>query len=242
MIKPRGITVEISSDLLNRYFYFGMSLLIVAVVVYGFSFTIGGNLIHPAIPRPPFLYFHAAVFSLWLLFLILQSALVRTQNVAIHRTVGWFGVALGAAIPIVGVTIAITMARFNALKLHQTNTESDLIVPLFDMVAFSIPFSLAISWRKKPEFHRRLTLVATCALTAAAFGRFPERLLPPVFFYTGVDVLILLGALRDLAVLRRIHPVYRYALPGFIAGQALVMYTSIHHSPFWLKIAHALLS
>src|SRR5437867_2489120 len=201
-----------------------MSLLIVAVVAYGFSFTIGQNLIHPAIPRPAFLYFHAAVFSLWLVFLILQSALIRTHNVGLHRRVGWFGVALGAAIPLVGVSIAITMGRFNALKLHQANTEGDLIIPLFDMVAFSASFALAVYWRKTPEFHRRLMLVATCALTAAAFGRFPENLLPSVFFYAGVDFLILLGAVRDLLVMRSIHPVYRYALPAYIAGQVLVMY------------------
>ncbi len=134
------------------------------------------------------------------------------------------------------------MGRFNTLKLHQTNTEADLIIPLFDMVAFSIPFALAVYWRKKPEFHRRLILIATCALTAAAFGRFPENLLPPVLFYSGVDLLILLGAARDLVVSRSIHPVYRYSLPAFVAGQVVVMYTNIHHSPFWLKIAHALLS
>ncbi|PYT91037.1 MAG: hypothetical protein DMG36_19535 [Acidobacteria bacterium] len=230
------------SDLLERYFYLWMSLLIVAVVVYGFSFTIGRNLIHPAIPRPSLLYFHATVFSLWLVFLISQSALIRTHNVALHRRVGWFGVALGAAIPLVGVSIAITMSRFNALKLHQANTEADLVVPLFDMVAFSIPFALAVYWRKKPEIHRRLILVATCALTAAAFGRFPGNLLPPVFFYAGVDLLILLGAVRDLVVMRSIHPVYCYALPAFIAGQVVVMYTNTHHSPLWIKIAHAILS
>jgi hypothetical protein len=229
------------ASLLDRYFYFLMSLLIVAVVLYGFSFTIGQNLIHPAVARPLFLYFHAAVFSLWLVLLILQSALVRTRNVGLHRRVGWFGVALGSAIPVVGVSIAITMGRFNAQQLHQTNTESDLIIPLWDMVAFTGSFALAVYWRKKPEFHRRLILVATCALTAAAFGRFPENLLPPVFFYAGVDLLILLGAVRDLIVNKSIHIVYRYALPGFILGQTGVMYVNTHHSAWWLKIAHALL-
>jgi hypothetical protein len=229
-------------DLLDRYFYLWMSLLIVAVVVYGFSFTIGRNLFHPAVPRPSLLYFHAVVFSLWLVFLILQSTLIRTGNVGIHRRIGWFGVALGAAIPLVGVSIAITMGRFNTLKLHQTNVEADLIIPLFDMVAFSVPFALAVYCRKKPEIHRRLILVATCALTAAAFGRFPENLLPPVFFYGGVDLLILLGVVRDLAVMRSIHPVYRSALPAFVAGQVVVMYTNTHHAPVWIKIAHALLS
>src|SRR5260221_6098993 len=104
-------------SLLNRYFYLLMSLLIVVVVIYGFSFTIGQNLIHPASPRPRFLYFHAGVFSLWLVFLILQSVLILTRNVGLHRRIGWFGVALGAAIPIVGVSIAITMGRFNARQL-----------------------------------------------------------------------------------------------------------------------------
>jgi hypothetical protein len=65
---------------LESYFYFAMALLIPAIVVFGFSFTIGRNLIHPAIPRPLILYVHAAAFSGWLLFFLLQSALVRTRK------------------------------------------------------------------------------------------------------------------------------------------------------------------
>ena len=47
---------------LDRYFYFGMSLLVAAVVVFGFSHTIGANLFHPDIPRPLLLHIHAIVF------------------------------------------------------------------------------------------------------------------------------------------------------------------------------------
>jgi len=39
---------------------------------------------------------------------------------------------------------------------------------------FAVPVALAIYWRKKPEFHRRLMLIASCALADAAFGRSPE--------------------------------------------------------------------
>ena len=83
-------------------------------------------------------------------------------------------------------------------------------------------------------------MVATCALTAAAFGRFPAHLLPPLVFYLGVDFLILLGVGRDLIVNRNIHRVYRYALPAFFVGQVFVMYTVVAKSPYWLKIAHAI--
>ena len=229
-------------SLLDRYFYLFMALLIPAIVAYGFSFTVGRNLIHPAIPRPPILYVHAAVFSGWLVFFALQSGLVRTRQVRWHRRLGWFGAAMGASIVVLGTATAITMGRFNIARLRVTHVESDLMIPLFDMVAFSITLALAVCWRRKPEFHRRLVFVATCALTAAAFGRLPVWLMPPVLFYAGVDALVLLGAIRDLLVDRRVHPVYLYVLPALVVGQAVVTYTVANSLPYWESIGHALLS
>src|ERR1700730_12033919 len=104
--------------LLVQYFYFFMSLLIAAVVMYGFSFTIAKNLIHPATPRPFLLYVHAAVFTGWLIFFLLQTALVRTRNVPWHRRIGWFGVSMGSAMVVLGVSTAITMTRFDLIQLH----------------------------------------------------------------------------------------------------------------------------
>ena len=218
-----------------------MSLVIVAVIVYGFSFTIGKNLIHPAVPRPWILYVHATVFSSWLVFFVVQSTLVRSRKVQWHRRMGLFGVALGTLIPIVGVSTAIAMGRFNTMSLHATHAESDLIIPLFDMVCFASTFPLAVYWRKKPELHRRLMLVATCALTAAGFGRFPERILPGYLFYAGVDLLILLGVAHDLIVNRTVHSVYLRVLPLFILGQTIVTYLAYRNVPFWLRVAHAML-
>jgi len=227
---------------LDDYFYFLMSFLIVLIVVYGFSHTIDRNLLHPAIPRPFILYIHAAVFTGWLGFFILQSSLVRTRNVRMHRAVGWFGLVMGGLMPILGVATAISMGRFDALQLHQADAEVNLIIPLFDMVVFGSAFALAMYWRKRPEYHRRLIFVACCALTAAAFGRFPEHILPPVLFYGGVDLLILLGVARDLVVNVGLHSVYRYAIPAIVLGQIVVMYTVTHNVSAWLRIAHAILT
>ncbi len=113
LASPR--TVGIARRELGQYFYLFMSLLIVAVIVYGFSFTIGKNLLHPAIPRPWILYVHATVFSSWLGFFVLQSTLVRSRKVQWHRRLGLFGVALGTLIPMVGVSTAVVMGRFNIL-------------------------------------------------------------------------------------------------------------------------------
>ena len=226
--------------LLGRYFYLFMSLVVVVPVAYGFSFTVEQNLIHPAVPRPWILYLHAAVFTGWLAFFALQTTLVRLRRVPWHRRVGAVGVALGMLIVGLGVSTSVAMARFNSVTLHKADAEPTLIVPLFDMLCFGVSFALGVLWRRQPERHRRLMLIATCALTAAGFGRFPERLLPAALFYAGVDALILLGVARDLVVDRRVHPVYQVALPVLIVGQTIVTYTALHQVPFWLRIAHAM--
>jgi hypothetical protein len=226
------------SSLLDRNFYFVMSLVIAAVVVFGFSHTIDANLIHPSEPRPLVLYLHAAIFSAWVVLLVVQSALIRTRNVQVHRKVGWFGFALGVAVPLVGTATGIAMAKFDTAH-GTTDAAQFLIVPFFDMVAFSIAFGLAILWRTRPEYHRRLMFIASCALTIAAFNRFP--LMPENWGYSGVDALILLGVGRDLIASGRAHPVYLYGLPAMILGQALAMYVFLSSTPQWLSIAHRLI-
>jgi hypothetical protein len=228
------------ASLWDRPFYFWMSLLIAVVVVYGFSFTVNKNLFHPPSARPAVLYVHAALFTGWLAFFVVQSALVRTRNVQVHRKLGWFGLAMGVAIPFVGVTTAIVMNRMHMLE-GDTTAPAFLIVPLWDMVSFTTTFALAFYWRTKPEYHRRLILMASCALTAAAFGRFPVGAIRDVWFYAGVDGLILLGVVRDLLVTKRVHPVYLYGLPPLVIGQITIMYTSLHSLPVWMRIAHAIL-
>jgi hypothetical protein len=226
---------------LDQYFYFSMSLLIAAITVYGFSRTIDHNLIHAAPVRPWILYLHATIFSGWVVFFIVQSSLVRTRNVKVHRRLGWFGVGLGVVIPFLAVSTAISMARFSIHNFHSHFVAPFLIVQFCDVTSFTVPFALAIYWRRKPEFHRRLILIAACALTGAAFGRFPASVLPFAWFYIGVDLLVFLGLLRDLIVTRRVHPVYLYALPLLIVGQTFAMRTFLTGASWWLRIADVIL-
>jgi hypothetical protein len=227
-------------DLLDRPFYFCMSLLMAAVVIYGFSRTVGPRLIHPSSPPPVVLYVHAILFAGWLAFFIVQSAIIRTRNVKVHRQLGWFGLGLAVAMLFVGTATAITMTRLR-IREGVTDAAAFMAVAFFDIIAFSVAFGLAFYWRKRPEFHRRLMLMATCALTAAAFGRFPHSLVPENWFYAGTDVLLLLGVVRDLVVTKRVHSVYLYGLPLLMLGQIATIYTYVKSLPQWLKIVHALL-
>jgi len=232
-----------AANAVGQYFYFFMSLLVAAVVVYGFSHTVDQNLVHATPPRPWLLWVHGTLFSAWVAFFILQSALLRTQNVRIHRTTGWFGVALAAAMIVVGFTTAIVMRRFD-LRFETPDASGPpgfLIVPFFDITCFAVFFWLAVTWRKKPELHRRLMLIATCVLTSAAWGRMPNQTFAFVWFYAGVDALILLGVMRDLIVMKKVHRVYWYALPALAVAQVFVMRTLLSNAPWWTRIADAIL-
>ena len=105
---------------LSRYFYFSMSLVFAALVVWGFSRTVDASLVHANPPRPVLLWFHGAAFSTWVVFFIAQSALVRVHRVSVHRLLGWFGAGLAVAMVVLGFAITPIMTRFDTVVLHQT--------------------------------------------------------------------------------------------------------------------------
>jgi hypothetical protein len=229
-------------EFVDRYFYFGISLIAATFTVWGFSHTIDMNLLHPAVPRPLILWIHGAAFSAWLVFFILQSALVRTRNVQLHRSLGWVGAGLAAFMVVMGVSTAIVMGRFDIGRLQQpaAGAEAFLMVPFTDMLAFGTFVALAVYFRKKPNVHRPFMLFATCALLDAAFGRF-EFLFDNALFYACVDGLIFLGVIRDLVVDRRVNAAYYAGLPALMALQVFSTYAWRAAPSWWIRIAHAII-
>jgi len=225
---------------LERRFYFAMSLMMAVVVAYGFHFTVDANLLHPAIPRPAILWVHAGTFVAWLGLFIVQTGLVSTRNVALHKRVGLFGIALGAAVFVVGVSATLAMIRFHAAHPDPNGPPPAFaIVPFSEMALFAGLFGTAVAMRRtNREAHRRLMFMATCVLTSAAWGRLPQ--MPDGFSDLGVDFLILLGVTRDLVVMRRVHPAYLYALPPVVAVQIAAMTIYFTHPAWWLAVVGAI--
>jgi hypothetical protein len=227
---------------LRRYFYLAGSLLITVIVVYGFSHTIDHSLLHPEKPPPLILYVHAAMFSTWLLLLVVQSSLVRVQQVRLHRTLGYAGLALGAAMPVVAIATRVTVLHAASRAAAVGDDEiAFTTVTLNDMLCFGTAFALAMLWRKKPEHHRRLIYIASCCLTVAAFARMPESLVVPPWWYAYADALIVLGMLRDLIAERRIHRVYQIGLPLLMICQASAMALFLIAPPGWVATLRWLL-
>jgi hypothetical protein len=132
------------------------------------------------------------------------------------------------------------MARFDTVVLHQKGADAFLSVPFGDMIIFGSCMAMAIYWRKRPEYHRRLVFIATCEIMDAAVGRF-DFWFNHNLFYVGLDLLIILGMMRDRWVDGRIHKVYLYALPAMIVLQNLAIYAWRVNPGWWQRITHAIL-
>ncbi len=225
---------------LSRYFYLFMSLVLAALVILGFSRTVNTSLFHANPPRPLLLWIHGVAFSTWIVFFIAQSALVRSRKVSVHRALGWFGAGLAALMVVLGIAVAVVMTRFDAVVLQQKGVEAFLSIPFLDMILFGSCIALAIYWRTKPEYHRRLVFIASCLLMDAAIGRF-EFIFNHSLFYLALDGLILLGVVRDWVVDKRVHKVYLYALPSLIVVQSLAIYVWRINPKWWQAITQAIL-
>ena len=222
-----------------------MAALIALCVVLGFSYTVNDNLfhpVHPAIPRPPILYVHGALFVTWIAFFAFQTSLVRSHNVQLHRRTGLWGIGLGIAMIVVGIATAVIMRKYR-LAHDSTETPAFLSIPFNDLSEFAVALALGITWRKNREFHRRLMLLATLALTAAAFARLPVPVMQnPWYWYTFTDALLLICVVRDLLLMRRIHPVFLYGVPLFLIGEYSAAYLFLHPPALWLSICRFMLA
>ena len=225
---------------LSLYFYFCMSLVMAGFVVWGFSRTVDRNLLHPSTPKPVQLWFHGAIFSAWVVLFIAQSALVRLRKVRYHRLLGWFGASLAATMVISGIIVSPAMLRFDITVLHRVTVRSFLSILWCDMIIFGACMALAIYFRKRPQYHRRLVFMASCQLMQAAFVRLPFLGIHDLF-YPALDVLIVAGILCDFVVDGRINKVYVYGFPAMIVLQAWATYLERVNPNWWQAATQATL-
>jgi hypothetical protein len=217
-----------------------MTLLSAGILVWGFGHTVNPVLLHPAVPRPRILWVHAIVFSLWLVFALGQTALVRVRRVAIHRVMGWFGVGLAALMVVVGIKTALALGRFDVEVLHQDGADVFEIVSFADMILFPLLVGLAVVWRKKLELHRRLLFLATVELTGAGFGRIDWLAAHNLMFFCA-DAVMCLGMLRDYYVDGRVHRVYKIAIPAIVLWHIGVTWMYLRPPVWWAHLAHILM-
>jgi hypothetical protein len=224
----------------DRRFYVLITLVLMAMVVRGFWPSYYGRIFNGGgAGRAWIMHLHGAVYTGWMLLMLLQVGLVAMGRVGAHRRVGAFGIWYGGLVLVLGliVSFAAPVMHIRAGEWPIDRAAGFMILPLFDMVLFGGFFGGAVAYRQKPEIHKRLILAATVSLAFAAVARMAIE--PPGLFYLVWVSPMLLGIGYDLFSRKRVHPVYWLSLAAMsLAFLRLFLMTA---EP-WLKVGRALLA
>ena len=216
--RPINRTVE-------RVFYSGMAMLLCVCVYIGFSATyFQAGMVRAPLPSP-ILHVHGAVFTLWMLLFVVQATLISARRVKWHRSFGTVAFCLPPIMIVLGVIAAID-ALHRGVKIGPLDPAVSAAIPLIGITCFAIVILASWRARRRPDAHKRLILIATMGLVAAAFGRFPwARIgLPPAAgAATGLGILLLILIVYELISIRRIHRSTMWAAPLVFASVALAV-------------------
>jgi hypothetical protein len=192
--------------------YLSVGFVCVIIALLGFWPSYFGPLLLKGIPHPArIIHVHAAVFMGWLFFLIWQSWLAARGRVALHMKVGKYAMLWGIIVILVGWTTAFVVFGERVQAGNLEEARSRLIAPLTDMLFFGPVLCAAWSYRRRPEIHKRLIVVATTVLLVAAVHRMtflggpPRPVLPLLAIWLSP---ILAGMTHDYLRRRIVHPVY----------------------------------
>ena len=230
----------------DRLFYGGVAIALAAIAGTGFASTYylrffdgGPSATISGGPFTTLLHLHGALFSAWVVLFVVQTALISSRRVAMHRRLGLFGGALGIAMIAVGTSTAVAMARRGAAPPGIGPIEF-LAVPLFDMVMFATFLAGALVWRREKETHKRLMLLAYASILAAPVARLPGVLpLGPLGFYGIAFLVVVAGVVYDYLSRGRVHKAYIWG--GALLFVSVPLRLALSGTAAWRGFAHWLI-
>lgn len=200
----------------DEHFYRRMGIFLALLVVAGFGFNVGGGWVSLA-EFPVLIFVHATVFMLWIGLFIVQPTLIGRNNLALHRRVGWVGVAIALLMVWLGWEASIDMMR----RRSDFRDGVTLSIQMSTMVMFALLVLAAIVLRRRSDWHRRLLLCATIILAAPAVARLMPLWLGPFTLLAILSLLVgvmAVGLAHDRRRFGRFHPAYWWGIAILVLG------------------------
>jgi hypothetical protein len=203
-------------------FPFGMTLVMAFFVFAGFGMTYWFPMASGTLrPAPPIVHLHGWVFSGWMILMVVQAGVVNAGSVALHRSLGLFGIALATAVLFLGTTVSVLGLR-GGLQRPSPDFFDAMYLSFMAILGFGLLFTLAIRNVRWPAVHRRLMLFSILPLMPPGVNRFymvPFGLqgIPVLPLYLTLDALALAILVQEWRSSGRIG---RYSLVG--AGFLLI--------------------
>ncbi len=232
-----------------RWFYFVAAILSAVLGFLGFQLYYLQGLAYPGREIPPpirtLVIVHAAAMSAWLVLLVAQTLLIRLRMHRLHMTIGKVGIALAAVILVTGLMVGLRSAAVTPaeIRIWGLAPKAFLAVPVVSIVLFAVLVVLGVVWRRKPQLHRSMMLLATLTVLSAAVSRIDalsnlyigsvwEQVFGPFFFTLCFAVLLVV--LRWLGT-RSLDFVLGFGVAFLIAASAGIM--MVARTDAWLRFA-----
>lgn len=222
-------------------FYPGFGLLALAAVVIGFSTTYYLPMVRRSFAAPPVVHLHGALCLAWVLLFIGQALLVRNQRTRLHRRLGQAGLPIALGILVTGMGTALWATERDRESVATAFTT--MIGTLTSLTIFAAFVASGVAMRRKPDWHKRLMMLATIVVLWPAYFRF-RHLLPwvpsPEIWLALViaDLPIIIAAIRDRIVYGRVHPVWAIFGTALIVEQSLEIW--MFDTPLWRDLGEAI--
>ncbi len=208
-----------------------------AIVFAGFARTFFLRFLFTSPKMPVYLYAHGLLFSGWFVLFFIQSRLVASHRVDLHRRLGMVGAGLAG----LAVSVAIVVPIRAGKRVYETQSKPfsveapPLALDFGACLAFMVFIGLALYFRRRSDVHKRLMLLGSSSILLPALGRIPG--LFAVWGLWGLvsfaEIVPLIFIVYDTVRCRRLHPTFAWG------GLAIVLswptYLLVGNTEFWLR-------
>jgi hypothetical protein len=198
----------------RTYFYVAVACLAAFIAAIGFSRRYILPLAAGTFDAPAIVHLHGIFMFAWILFTILQTALVASGRVSTHRSLGMAGIALGTLIVFTATQIAILLLA-RELKNGGPSPREFAATLLSIALLIAGLFTSAIANVNRAEVHKRLMLLTIFVILTPALARIIQlidgsmtRLLRNDLAGLASDALILIPIAYDVRTRGKPHPAY----------------------------------
>jgi hypothetical protein len=173
---------------------------------------------------------HGIVTGAWLLLFLTQATLVATRRTAVHRRTGMVGPFLAVLVIVLGYLMIIEAGRRGydlsgdltraftppgSPTLSVAESAAGILPPLAGFVNFGVLVAAGLWYRRRPDIHKRLMLIALTPLAGEPIihlvghlaGHWPTFQGAATFLMPVQLLLLFASAIYDKMSLGRIHPV-----------------------------------
>jgi hypothetical protein len=161
----------------GRWYYPSAAALMLLLMVLGFQqYYLQGKAFPDREIAPPMrtlVLLHGTAMSLWVVLFLVQSLLIANRGYRVHMALGYFGAFLAASIVVLGLWLGILGARVTPpeARVWTLTPKQFLTVPVTSVILFGAYVAVGVYYRRRPEVHKPMMLMATLMAIPAAVSR-----------------------------------------------------------------------